>query len=393
MKILSEFDRLARSNYNEYLEEEKNKGRKIIGYMCSYVPEEIIHASGFTPYRLKGVESKGTAQGDVYYSSLNCTFVRHTFDKALRGEFKFIDGMIFMNGCDHTRRMYDNWRHAELGPDFIHMFITPHKISTLAEERFTDEINLLKEKIEHHFNIEITNEALTNSINLYNKKRSLIAELYESRKNEKVPLKGSEILSVIMAVSVLPVEIAIKMLEELKIQIKGRDVMKKDDLRIFLSSGCIEEIDHIQLIEENGAVIVADNICLGTKHFNLNTDNSIEPVHALANRYLNHLSCPRMMNDFKRRLNHLHKIKEEYKIDAIIAEKLKFCDLWGGETYLYRKESKKNGYPILSLERELYGGGEGQIKTRIQAFFEQVKNKNYSDNDLARFSGKNYKAI
>ena len=122
-------------------------------------------------------------------------------------------------------------------------------------------------------------------------------------------------------------------------------------------------------------------------------NEDIEPLEALVNRYLNHFSCPRMMNDFRRRLEYLHEIKERAKIDAFILEKLKFCDLFGGEIYLYRKESKKYGYPVLSLERELYGGSSGQIRTRIQAFFEQVRNKQGGCTDLVSTAGSSYRAI
>ena len=73
MKIIKKFRKISAQNYNDILKAEKKKGKKIIGYFCSYVPEEVIHAAGFIPYRMRAVESTGTGKGDVYYSSLNCT--------------------------------------------------------------------------------------------------------------------------------------------------------------------------------------------------------------------------------------------------------------------------------------------------------------------------------
>jgi benzoyl-CoA reductase subunit C len=69
---------------------------------------------------------------------------------------------------------------------------------------------------------------------------------------------------------------------------------------------------------------------------------------------------------------------------------LKFCDLWGGEIYIIRKESKKSGFPVLALERELYGAGEGQVRTRIQAFFEQIRNSRGVDQEMLKAAGSNY---
>ena len=81
-----------------------------------------------------------------------------------------------------------------------------------------------------------------------------------------------------------------------------------------------------------------------------------------------------MSNAFDARMKYIYDTIKEYKIDAVITQKLKFCDLWGVENLMLSKESKRTGFPLLALERELYGEGIGQLKTRIQAFIEKVRN-------------------
>jgi benzoyl-CoA reductase/2-hydroxyglutaryl-CoA dehydratase subunit BcrC/BadD/HgdB len=389
--ILDETRELASLTNNHYLEEAKRQGKKIIGYFCSYMPEEIIHAAGFVPYRMRAVESKSTTKADAYYSSINCTFVKHCFNKALNGDFAFLDGVVFVNGCDHSRRMYDNWRYAGIGPSFLYMFFAPHMINEAALEYFSLECGKLKSSIEKHFNVSITEESLRASIELYNRKRRLLADIYALRKNKNVPIKASELLGVMLAVTAVPVEKAIDILTNVKKFIEGRVVSKPDDMRLFISGGCIEELEHLELIEDCGCVIVADNTCLGTRHFLDEIGTEENPLKAIAQRYLSHLSCPRMMGDFQRRLDYLLTVKEEYGIDGVIIEKLKFCDIWGGEIYLHRVESKNRAIPLLALERELYGGGAGQVKTRVQAFLEKLKNKQATDEGMVRAAGTDYK--
>lgn len=389
--ILDETRALASSTHNPYLEEAKRQGKKIIGYFCSYMPEEIIHAAGFVPYRMRAVESKGSTRADAYYSSINCTFVKLCFNKALSGDFAFLDGVVFVNGCDHSRRMYDNWRYAGIGPAFLYMFFAPHMINETALDYFSLECEKLKSSMEKHFNVTITDKSLKTSIDLYNQKRRLLADIYALRKNKNVPIKASELLGVMLAVTAVPVEKAIEILTDVKQFLDGRVISNPDDMRLFISGGCIEELEHLELIEDCGCVIVADNMCLGARHFLDEITTQEDPLRAIAHRYLSHLSCPRMMGDFERRLDYLVNVRKEYGIDGAIIEKLKFCDIWGGEMYLYRVESRKREIPLLALERELYGGGAGQIKTRVQAFLEKLKNKQAADEGLVRAAGTDYK--
>ena len=390
MDLFEKIKLLAKKDSNEFLESAIKDGKKVIGYFCSYVPEEIIHAAGFIPYRMRAVASNGTSKGDVYFSAINCTFVRHCFHKALQGDFHFLDGIIFMNGCDHCRRVYDNWRHADIKPDFRYMFVAPHVVNKTAHKRFIDEIIKFKQEIGKHYNVRITDDALRESIRLYNRKRSLLAELYDSRKQSILPIRGSELLNILLAITMMPVEASITLLEDVKREIRTRVASSENDLRIFLAAGCVEESDHLELIEECGGAIVADNICYGARHLDSLIDETADPVRGIAARYLDHVSCPRMIDDFRRRMDFLNNAVKEFSVDAIIAEKLKFCDLWGGEIYIIRKESKKRGFPVLALERELYGAGEGQIRTRIQAFFEQIRNRRDVDIEMIKAAGSNY---
>jgi len=392
MKVLKKVEKILEKDYNQYLVKAKSKNKKIIGYIGGYFPEEVIAAAGFEPFRLRALGSNSMTKSDIYYSKLNCTFVRHCFDKALRGDFDFTDGIIFGNECDHSRRMYDNWRHADFAPEFKYMFVTPHVNNNTAVGRFEDEINKLISAMNDFYGVKISDKSLKKAIELYNKKRSLIKSIYKKRKLKNVPFKGSELLSLMLAVTVIPVRDANRLLQEFLDESKGRVVNKKDDLRVYLAGGSMEEVEHLELIEDRGGVIVADNIDYGNRYADMQVNEKINPVRALAERYLTRISSPRMMDDYNRRLDVVKNFKKEYKIDAFIIEKLKFCDLWGGEIFIFRKEFKKMGYPLLSLERELYGGGEGQISTRLQAFFEQIRNNSFVDEGMLKSAGDNYRA-
>jgi len=374
--MLNEIREIAKKTANQHLTEAKKNNKKIMGYFCCYVPEELIHAAGFIPYRMRAVENHSTAKSDAYFSAANCSFVRQCFNKALDNEFPFLDGVVFMNSCDHLRRMYDNWKHSGKDPKFLYMLPVPHKSDEICIGEFTRELNVLKSKMEDFYGVKISAEALNNSIKLYNRQRSLLMNIYNSRKAAHVPLKGSEFTDIMLAVSALPVEESIGMLEKVLEEITDRKTGSPSDVRIYLGSGYHEEQALLDLMEESGAIIVGDNSCLGIMNFDMSTEeNTNDPLRAIAGRYLKRISCPRMVDDYERRLDFMNDAVREFKVDAVILDKLEFCTLWSGMVYLYKKELEKTNIPHLKLSRELNSGATGQLKTRVQALIEEIKNR------------------
>ena len=56
----------------------------------------------------------------------------------------------------------------------------------------------------------------------------------------------------------------------------------------------------------------------------------------------------------------------------IIFQRMKFCDIWAGESHNILWRMKKAGIPILVLDREYQVSASGQVQTRVQAFLESM---------------------
>ncbi len=374
---LAKINEISRELYNEELKKSAVNGRKVIGYFCSYIPEEFIAAAGFIPYRMRGVDSETTELADTYYSSTNCLYPRHILDQAMKGNYDFLDGIIFSNSCDHTRRLYDIWIEALPGkPDFVHFLDVPHVMGDIQEKRYRDVLRTFVDAIEIKFNCKITNENLLNSVREYNKRRALLRSIYSRRTVPNSSFKGSDFLSIMLAVTALPVEKGNEILKAVDDELNsssGAEIERS--IRVALAGGCMEESSFLEMIENSGISIVEDNTCLGWRHFDGDISENGDLLLNISKRYLNHLSCPRVSNDYERRLAHINNIVESGRADAVVLGKMPFCILFSGEVHLFKEESKKYDYPLLVLERGYGDKSEGQYKTRIQAFVEEVKNR------------------
>ena len=138
--------------------------------------------------------------------------------------------------------------------------------------------------------------------------------------------------------------------------------------------GMLDDPGYLEVFESLGADIVADQLCCGSKSFSHPTDETIDPIEAIARRMLGHMPCPRMLADYQTRLRNLLEAAERYRVDGIVCERLKFCDLWGGEIEMLRRSlQQRSQVRLLALERDyLTSSGLGQLRTRAQAFLESL---------------------
>lgn len=374
-EILADRDRPIR--------EAKGKGQGVVGWGCTYIPEEILHAAGILPVRVLGGGSE-TPLGDARLYSNVCSFVRGCLDQALRGHYDGLDGFVTVNACDPIRRLYDAWSYYLKTP-YVSIFSLPSQATAEAIDFFRQEMMRLAEELEKTLGARVTEAALRHSIGLYNRSRELLEQLYQMRAADPPPLSGPEILEVVLAGMLIPRERYCELLEELlsrsRSGAQGESGTHPDSplagrARLLLLGSELDDPRYIQLVEEAGAVVVADDLCIGSRYFTGRVDEvAADPFEALARRYLTRPPCPKLMYPAAERIAHLQRMARQYRVEGVIFQSIKFCDNHAGVYTILRRGFEEVGLPILQLEREYALSGAGQLKTRVQAFVESVRHE------------------
>jgi len=379
MEELERFAELGRDTLNPEMRSWKEAGGKIVGTFCTNVPEELLLAAGVMPYRIRAPESRDTSEADRHTTYLNCTYCRHVVDEALSGRYDFLDGFVGTNGCDQMRRVSDifravAFREAAARGDFFLEYVgaprVPFDPASLAYYRH--ELERLKQGLESHFRVQITEEMLAASIRKVNDSRRLLRDLYELRKRPHPPVTGAEALSITVASAVTPKEPFQRLLRSLLARLDGRDAAPNHRKRLFLYGSELDDPAWVQVIEDQGGLVVADGLCFGARMFWDLTDEGGDPMDAVARRTHQRWSCPRMV-DRARRQERVREMVRDWNADGIVGERIVFCQLWGSEKVMTDLEARERGTPTLWLEREYRLGGTGQMKTRVQAFLESME--------------------
>ncbi len=373
---------ISKSIKNSYIDDWQKKGKKVVGFYCTYIPEELLYAADLLPFRIRATGNKDTDLGDIYMVRFTCSFVRATLDMALRGIYDFLDGFLVCNSCDHSRRMFElfdlkvfNRENFKKKVQRFYLAL-PHIITDEGFEWYKKEVEELKEELEQNFKLnEITNEKLTRSIEIYNENRKLLREIHKLRIQNNPKLTGSEALQINMANSSIPKDIANEELKRIKnLLTKREDIDISNKKRILLVGSVVDNIEFTELIENSGGFLASDVLCFGTRNFmdDVEFETKKFPLERITKRLYYRLSCPRMMDDHQRRLDF---VKEEIKranIEGVILQRINNCDLHGCDNMLFTHELKDLDIPVLNMDREFYQADTTRLQTHIEAFLEMI---------------------
>lgn len=373
MRETVDFRRFAGPMENELVRDWKAGGGRVIGYFCCHAPEELLWAAGILPLRMRGTGSTETSDSDRYLGAVNCGFVRHTLDRLLKGELDLLDGVIVTNSCDHIRRLSDVCADTGAVP-FCETLDLPHVDTPESRARLAGQLRSLRARLESVFGIRVADEKITDAVRLHNRTRELLSRASNLRREDPPRITGSEVLAMSVAAASVPKDKFNPLLEERLAALEnGAGAPGNRGPRLMVVGGMLDDPAYLEVFESMGAHIVADRLCCGSKTFTGRTSEEGDPIDAIARRMLEEMPCPRMVSEYPQRLASIADAIAECRVDGVVCERLKFCDLWGGEVSMLRQSFRDElRVPLLVLERDYLAAGMGQLRTRAQAFLETL---------------------
>ena len=371
-KTMKVFEELLESPQNRLVEQAVKDGRIPIGYSCSFVPEALLMADKLFPVRLHTPGLAGTEIADNYLSSFVCSYARGLLEFAMDGRFDFLQGSVSVPSCNHMQRLFDNLQYLKKS-DFNYILDVPRKVNKDTLVWMAEELKTIADKFAAHFGVDISDASLRKAMQEWNDFVSVIQSIGELRKKPHPPITGTEFHQIVMASLVSPKDLILPYILDFKKELDEREGIQKYRARLMVVGGHLHDPEFIKIIESQGGLVVADRFCTGTipgfKTINLNGES---PYKTLAEYTFAKTLCPRMMEDFDRRLNTIIDTVKEYTADGVVIEVIKFCDLWGVDSMPLVAALRQMGIPVLKLEREYRLGSEGQLRTRVQAFIESM---------------------
>lgn len=358
-------------NRHEYAKEWKEKtNHKILGYFCTYVPEEILYAADILPVRILGSHEPPTVT-EPYIFAMFCHLCRDSLAQGLKGRFDYLDGIAEGQSCLHLRQTFNAWR-LHLPVDYAHYIYVPHGVQTShATPYFTKELLKFKHSLEEWIGRKITDSDLDRGIEIMNKNRSLMREIYQYRKLDKPKITGLEAMEMVLSSQVMDKEEHSKLLEQLLQELPNREIDRTTSVRLMIIGSEDDDRVFMKNVEDLGATFVIDEHCTGSRYFWNNVSPSEDKLNAIAERYVSRVPCPSKDWPEFTRAKHIVNLAQEFKAQGALVIQNKFCDPHGIEIPPLKEALKAVGVPIYPLEFDVTVPW-GQFRTRVEAFLETL---------------------
>ncbi len=358
------------------------EGRKVAGILPMHVPAELYHAAGVRPVLLQEVNDTITL-GHSYIHTFYCGFSRSVADQAAKGILDFIDLFVVGNGISSVQGLCLQDIITVIYPD---KFVDTNEIIQFTNLAWTKErtiytYGMMKGTVEEMTGEKITDEALWNSIKLYNRGRQLMRELYEERRKGNALLTPKDLQYIVKASMVMDKAEHNALLEELVPQVKANAVARPAGLIPVYVSGHMchaPKPDYLRLIEECGGYIVDDDLYTGYRYIcaDVKEDGDTDPTAALAQYYMDKnkvLPCPTRVDPLTNWDKTILNAVNETGAKGLVILQVKYCE----PQMFFFPEIKETfeaaGVPYLLLETEHEVTSLENIRTRIESFIEKLR--------------------
>jgi len=343
-------------------------GQKIMGYFCTYTPIEILHASGFIPIRI--VAGAGRMdKANAHLPDFICPFMKLSLEKALDGHYDFLAGIVQGYSCDAACGLVNIWKDI-FKDRFFHTIPIPYNNTVESRAYYRSAIFELVDRLES-VGGNFSETSLKDSMDLYSHIRSIQLELCDRRHKGNPAVSSSMLMTIVDAGFLTPPGQYLSMLSNFMDQLPQNPPVTKNGFPVMVSGSLIEHPGILDIIESSGGRIVADDLCNGFRQIFPPHGEGETSMDRVIDRYMNRFPCParsRVIDRSKRLLD----LARDSGARGVIFVLQKFCTPHLADYPPLSEALKKNGLASALIEMDETWQMEGQLKTRLESFFEMM---------------------
>ncbi|HYL62531.1 MAG TPA: 2-hydroxyacyl-CoA dehydratase [Candidatus Methylomirabilis sp.] len=349
----------------------RESGGKVIGHFQVYFPEEIVHAAGILPFKVRGAQIEAV-QADSRFGSYLCSILKTSLELALSNRVQ-LEMFVTHPICDAARNLGAVWGRNFTYPCQI-LYLPQNANSPAAVTYLRNEYARLQRSVEAIAGRPVTEDDLRRSLAVYNRNRALLRELYAIKRETPWLVSADEAYVLVAIGGLIPREEHNELLETVLPLISARPNKKQDKIRLVFEGGFCEQppLDLIRAIARS-CYVVDDDLLIGLRWILEDVPLDGDPLRNLADAYLEKSSYSPVQHDLRKPKEKmlLERIRSS-RADAAILTAAKMCEPGLEEQVAYLHSLDKEGIPYFISEFEEKMTTFDHMEIQLETFVENI---------------------
>ncbi len=330
----------------------------MLGYICKYTPVELFESMGVTMERLEPQVAQFSQAETLMHPNV-CSYVKAVLEAFAANPS---EGIILTNCCDSVRRLSDTLK-AQYPDKFFYILEVPRKVNTFAVGLYEKQVMKMMAAYAEFSGRAFDEDAFDDWL-----ARRAEAETASTSDTDSAFDEGTD-----------PVAEAIEASGDAISEDEGADA---GTIKLgIMGARCNEAV--LKFLAARKVQVLFNVTCTGMERRfspspSWGADGSREklkdlvdagPLNAYLEQVLCQFPCMRMITATNR-YNYLEGFSDQ--LDGILYHTMKFCDVYAFE---YTDLKASSDLPILEIETDSTRQSMGQIRTRVEAFIEELEIK------------------
>ena len=344
------------------------KGRKVIGVLPYFCPEELVYAAGMLPFGLWGAQMQ-TNLSKRYYPAFYCSLVHTTLEMGLRGDLDALSGIMIPISCDTLKGMAANWQYGvgEKIPVINVCHALNHRVPASVDFNLA-QLRKILAQLEEISGKTASAQEIAGAVALYNENRAACLRFCELAGAHPELVSPAARSAVLKAGYFMDRAAHTALLGEINTALEAAPAQPWKGLRLVTTGILADMPELLRILGDNRIAVVGDQVAHESVSCRVPTPVTDDPLLGMAQRFGALGGCSVLFDPEKQRGRELVQLVKDSRADGVLWVMTKFCDPEEFDFVPVRRLLDEAGIPVLSVEVDQQMVNFEQARSAIETF-------------------------
>ena len=348
-------------------------GKKVVGVLPYFCPEELVLAAGMVPFGLWGAEIQ-TSESKRYYPAFVCSILHTVLELGIKGTLNDLSGIMIPKTCDSLKCMPANWKYGVgASVPIVNVPMAQNRYMNAGIEFTAAKYRRICSELAAIAGNEISDDDIRDAIAVYNKNRAALRGFVKAAGEHPEMVTPADRCAAIKCGYFMPRAEHTALIEEATDALDTLVSEKWDGLRIVTTGIIADSSSFLEILAENKMAVIDDQVTHESVSFRADTPETEDPLVGMAQRIALIEGSSVLYDPGKNRAKSLVKLAQAAKADGVLFILTKFCDPEEFDYVPVNQALSEARIPFLEVEVDQQMTNYEQARSAIEAFAEILR--------------------